>query len=67
MLFGGVPLAWSIAMTGDFDGDGKSDIMWRHASGTVGMWIMNGSQVVSAVAVGQVSSAAWSIQGLNAE
>jgi hypothetical protein len=31
------------------------------------MWIMNGPQIASAVVVGQVSSAAWAIQGLNAE
>ena len=56
----------SVSMTGDFDGDGKSDVLWRNANGAVGMWIMNGSQVVSARVVGQVSCAAWSILGLNA-
>jgi hypothetical protein len=29
----------------DFDGDGKSDILWRHDSGQVYIWQMNGLQV----------------------
>jgi hypothetical protein len=31
---------WTIAGTGDFDGDGKSDILWRNTStGLVTLWI----------------------------
>jgi hypothetical protein len=35
----------SIQETGDFDADGKSDILWRHDSGQVYIWEMNGLQV----------------------
>jgi subtilisin family serine protease len=36
-------LNWKIAGTGDFDGDGKADIYWRHASnGGASLWFMNG-------------------------
>ena len=35
----GVPLAWHIAGTGDFNGDGRSDILWRNDSGAVGDWL----------------------------
>jgi V8-like Glu-specific endopeptidase len=38
---------WSIMGTGDFDGDGRSDILWRNDNGIVGIWHMNGSQFAS--------------------
>ena len=31
----------------DLDGDGRSDIVWRHANGDVRGWLMNGTTVVS--------------------
>jgi hypothetical protein len=40
-----VPNDWHIQGSGDFDGDGKSDILWRHDSGQVYIWEMNGLQV----------------------
>jgi hypothetical protein len=43
--------SWHVAGIGDFDGDGKSDILWRNDNGTVAEWLMNGSQVTSAVDV----------------
>jgi Ca2+-binding RTX toxin-like protein len=30
---------WQIAGTGDFNGDGRSDILWRNANGTVTNWL----------------------------
>ena len=37
-----MPSNWTIVGTGDFNGDGKSDILWRDTSGTVAIWLMNG-------------------------
>lgn len=35
---------WRIAGTGDFDGDGKSDVIWRDsATGDTVMWLMDGA------------------------
>jgi Ca2+-binding RTX toxin-like protein len=34
-----VGLDWQIARTADFDGDGKADILWRHASGAITTWL----------------------------
>ena len=31
----------------DFNGDGNGDILWRHSSGTVAEWQMNGSQIAA--------------------
>ena len=38
---------WVIAGSGDFDGDGRSDILWRNISGAVGYWAMNGAAILS--------------------
>ena len=31
----------------DFDGDGRSDLLWRNASGEMAIWLMNGTQPLS--------------------
>ena len=64
---GTVPSNWIIAETGDFNGDGKSDILWRdNNTGAVAIWFMNGLQVSSSAGVGTVGLD-WTIQGLNAD
>ena len=30
---------WHVAATGDFNGDGRDDIMWRHETGGVAQWL----------------------------
>ena len=35
----GVPTNWTIAGTGDFNGDGKDDILWRNEAGTTTNWL----------------------------
>src|SRR5262249_2549548 len=37
---------WSVAGIGDFDGDHKSDVLWRNANGPLAEWLMNGSTIV---------------------
>ena len=61
-----VSTVWSIVGTGDFDGDGKSDILWHDNSGNVAIWFMNGGQVSQSVGVGNAPTV-WSIQGANAD
>ncbi len=52
--------AWSIIGTGDFDGDGMSDIVWRDTLGNTSIWLMNGAAVASAGGLGNVPTT-WSI------
>ena len=33
------PANWSVAGTGDFNGDGRDDILWRSVDGTVSNWL----------------------------
>jgi hypothetical protein len=41
-------LNWSVASVGDFDGDGRFDILWRHAvTGDNYLWPMNGTAVLA--------------------
>jgi subtilisin-like proprotein convertase family protein len=43
-----VDLNWQMAGTGDFNGDAKPDILWRHdVSGENVVWFMNGNTLVS--------------------
>ena len=35
--------SWQIKGTGDFNGDGKSDILWQSSDGTPAIWLMNGT------------------------
>jgi hypothetical protein len=69
--FGGIPLTWSVAATGDYNFDGFSDILWRDTAGDVTMWFMTGTanttSVLSSAAVGTLDPTVWTIQNLNAD
>ncbi len=61
--------SWSVAGIGDFDGDGRSDVLWRNSSGEVAGWLMNGSMVAAGSDITFAGSAArpdasWSIAGI---
>jgi hypothetical protein len=53
----------AVPVPGDFDGDGKADILWRHATtGAVAMRLMNGATISSDVSVGIVGDPDWGIE-----
>jgi hypothetical protein len=63
LAVGSVPTNWQIVGTGDFNGDSKSDILWRDTnSGGVAIWFMNGATLTSAVGIGAVPTT-WTIAG----
>src|SRR5206468_4057532 len=37
--FVNVPTSWHIAAIGDYDGDGRSDILWRSDTGQMSDWL----------------------------
>ena len=57
---GNVPTTWSVVGTGDFNGDGMADIVWRDNLGNTSIWLMNGASVLSAASIGNVPTT-WSI------
>jgi hypothetical protein len=63
---GNVSTIWSIIQIGDYDGDGKSDILWRDSNGNTSMWFMNGATITSSGSLGNVPTA-WTVQSTNAE
>jgi len=42
---------WHVQDIGDYNSDGKSDILWRHDSGQVYIWEMNGLGITAEGAV----------------
>ncbi len=73
VTFGGNPVApnntWNVAGIGDFNGDGKSDVLWRNTNGSLIDWTMNGSQVTASQQVTLGGNAAtpdssWSVAGI---
>jgi FG-GAP-like repeat len=54
--------SWTVAGIGDYNSDGKSDILWRKDSGAVDIWTMNGATVISSNLTSiQPDSNSWKI------
>ncbi len=63
---GTVSPPWAIAATGDYDGNGVSDLLWRDTGGNTAVWFMNGGQIASSAFLGTIPSA-WTVQSVNAD
>jgi hypothetical protein len=58
------PFAPLSCPTGDFDGDGTSDLLWRHqATGQNVVWLMNGLTVATSAFLPTVGDTNWEIKG----
>jgi hypothetical protein len=57
---------WRIVATGDYNGDGKADLIWRHqVTGMMAAWLMNGTAVSESVFItpDTVADTGWKIVG----
>jgi hypothetical protein len=67
---GSVSGSFSIIQTGDYNGDGYSDILWQDNQGNLAIWFMepcgNVACVASTAGVGNVGGG-WALQALNME
>ena len=59
-----VPLNWSIVQTGDYNGDGFSDILWEDNTGNLKAWFMQGTTVAKTQTYGNIGLN-WTVQSLN--
>jgi hypothetical protein len=57
-----VPGAGLATATHDFNGDGRSDILWRDGGGSVAQWLMNGFAVTANNIIGNIPTS-WSVVG----
>jgi uncharacterized membrane protein len=68
---GSVPSNFNIVQTGDYNGDGTSDILWQDNRGDLSVWFLTAcgdvACVSSSAGVGSVPSGDWTLQSLNVE
>ena len=64
-VLGNVDASWSIVGTGDFNLDGKSDILWRDTNGNTAIWFMNGMTPSSTSNIGGNLPTRWTVQSTN--
>jgi hypothetical protein len=65
-VIGNVGTTWSVAHTGDYNGNGKADILWEDTSGNLAGWLMNGLSISAVVTYGNIGSS-WAVQSTNSE
>jgi hypothetical protein len=68
---GGLPAVASVACnsdpslhaigTGDFNADGKADILWQNKDGTPAVWLMDGTHLISGANVGFDPGSNWHV------
>jgi hypothetical protein len=58
-----LPDGWVLQSTGDFNGDGKKDLLWRQTgTGIISIWLMNGGTILS-ISSGWSAPTDWLVRG----
>lgn len=55
---------WKAADTGDFNGDGQTDIFWTGAAGNTAIWLMNGTSLRQVGSPTGSMGAEWRVAGV---
>jgi V8-like Glu-specific endopeptidase len=55
--------SWTLVGTGDFNGDGQSDLLWQNTSGQAAIWEMDGTSVITSAKVGPNPGPSWKVVG----
>ncbi len=56
----GPSTVWRVTHIGDYNGDGKADLMWRNTTdGSITMWLMSGGTTIGAA--GLVGAGGWRV------
>jgi len=68
LLRNGTPAGagWQMAGAGDFNGDGQTDIVWRHGDGRLAVWNFIGTTFTGSVLLrsGPADATGWRIKGV---
>ena len=54
---------WKVVGTGDFNGDGNSDILLQNTDGQAAIWEMDGTNVIASATVGANPGPNWKVVG----
>jgi hypothetical protein len=55
--------AWRIQGVGDFNKDGRADILWRETYGALYVWFMNGTSVIGSSFLAAIDNS-WQVEGV---
>jgi hypothetical protein len=59
----GIGPAWHVKGTGDFYGEGKTDILLQNDSGSIAIWEMNGTAIINSGFVAHNPGPTWHVEG----
>jgi hypothetical protein len=54
---------WHVIDAGDFNGDGRSDILWQNDNGQAAIWLMSGTNLIGGAMVGPNLGPSWHVIG----
>jgi len=64
-VLAGLSNQWAFAGAGDFNSDGRTDLVWRRTdTGVIAIWEMNGFSIVSSTATSQSFGLEWAVAGV---